>query len=188
VAKGSLDEKPITENFLIWDRPLQGNASLNFFVPRAKAPTILGLKMPDDWNFNMRLFVQSGKRYTSSFFTGRYYKSSNKLRPEYRTDIDNPYSNVADFWMWADLNLEKYVKLAGLNFIFSVEVLNLFNRKNSNIINPITGRAYEYGDPTPTDWNDPLFPDVQAPLDPYPYNPARYLNPRNVKLGIKIRF
>jgi hypothetical protein len=75
-----------------------------------------------------------------------------------------------------------------MNLTFTIEVLNLLNRNNSNIINPITGRAYEYGDPTPLGWNDPLYPDVQAPLEPYPYNPARYLNPRNVKLGVKLRF
>jgi outer membrane receptor protein involved in Fe transport len=188
VAKGSLDEKPITESFLIWDRPFQGNASLNLFVPDNKAPKIFGFKIPDDWNINVRLFAQSGKRYTPSFFTGNYIKSGNDLRPEYRTDIDNPYSKVAQYWMWVDLNFEKYFKIAGMNLTFSIEVLNLFNQKNSNLINPITGRAYEYGNPTPLGWNDPLYPDVQAPLDPYPFNPARYLNPRNVKLGVKVRF
>ena len=188
VAKGSIDEKPITENYLIWDRPFQGNASLNLFIPRKKAPRLFGLQIPDDWNLNLRLFAQSGKRYTPSYFTGSYVKSGNALRPEYRTDIDNPYSQVADFWMWADLNFEKYFNIAGLNLTLSIEVLNLFNRKNSNIINSITGRAYEFGDPTPLSWNDPLYPDVQAPLDPYPFNPARYLNPRNMKVGFKLRF
>ncbi len=188
VAKGSLDEKPITESFLIWDRPFQGNASVNFFVPDKKVLKIFGLKIPDNWNINARLTTQSGKRYTSSYFTGNYIKSGDDLRPEYRTDIDNPYNKVAQYWMWFDLNFEKYFKIAGLNLTFSIEVLNLFNQKNSNIINPVTGRAYEYGDPTPNSWNDPMYPDVQAPLDPYPYNPARYLNPRNVKLGVKLRF
>ncbi len=188
VAKGSLDEKPITENPLIWDRPFQGTANLNFFVPKNKAPQLFGVKIPDNWNFNARFFAQSGKRYTPSFFTGRYIQYGNRERPEYRRDIDNPYSKVADYWMWVDVNFEKYYKIAGLDLVFSVEVLNLFNRKNSNLINPITGRAYEYGDPTPIGWNDPLYPDVQAPLAPYPFNPARYLNLRNVKLGIKIRF
>lgn len=188
VAKGGLDEKPITENFLIWDRPFQGNASLNLFVPRKSAPKIFGIQIPDDWNLNLRLFSQSGKRFTSSYFTGNYIRYGTIFRPEYRTDIDNPYSKVADNWTWVDLNFEKYFNIAGLNWTFSIEVLNLFNNKNSNLINPVTGRAYELGDPTPLSWNDPLFPDVQAPLEPYPYNPARYLNPRNVRLGIRVRF
>ena len=69
-----------------------------------------------------------------------------------------------------------------------VEVTNLFNNKNSQIINPVTGRAYEYGDPTPVEWNDPLYPELQAPVDPFPFNPARYLPQRNIKLGLAIRF
>lgn len=188
VAQGGLDEKPITENFLVWDRPVQGSASLNLFIPRDNAPAVFGWKLPDNWNLNFRLTLQSGKRYTPYYFTGSYLESGNELRPEYRSDIDNPYSDIADYWMWADMNFEKYYNLAGMDFVFSIEMLNIFNRKNSNIINPVTGRAYEYGDPTPNGWNDPLYPDVQAPLDPYPYNPARYLNPRNIKLGVKVRF
>ncbi|MFZ5515580.1 MAG: TonB-dependent receptor [Candidatus Zhuqueibacterota bacterium] len=188
VAQGSLEEKPITENFLIWDRPIQGAASFNLFMPKENTPAFYGWKIPGNWNFNLRVTLQSGKRYTPYYFTGSYLESSTDLRPEYRSDVDNPYSEIADYWMWADLNLEKYYKIARLNVIFSIEVLNVFNRKNSNIINPVTGQAYEYGDPTPNSWNDPLYPDVQAPLDPYPYNPARYLNPRNIKLGFKLRF
>jgi len=188
VAKGSLEEKPITENYLIWDRPFQGSANLNLYIPKSKAPSIFGLRLPDNWNINLRLFAQSGKRYTASYFTGQYVKYGDRLRPEYRTDIDNPYSEVAHLWMWIDLNFEKYFDIAGMRLVFSIEVLNMLNRRNSNIINPTTGKAYELGDPTPLGWNDPYFPDVQAPLDPYPFNPARYLNPRNVKLGVKIRF
>ena len=66
--------------------------------------------------------------------------------------------------------------------------MNLLNSKNSTIINPVTGRAYEYGDPTPNYYNDPLYPDLQAPLDPFPYNPARYLSPRQILFGISMKF
>ena len=71
---------------------------------------------------------------------------------------------------------------------FNVEVTNLLDWQNSAIINPTTGSAYEYGDSTPTTWNDPLYPDLQAPISAYPYNPARYLTRRNVKFGISFRF
>ncbi|MFQ5632003.1 MAG: hypothetical protein ACE5I1_24800, partial [bacterium] len=76
----------------------------------------------------------------------------------------------------------------GLDYTFSIEVVNLLDRKNSQIINPVTGRAYEFGDPTPTGFNDPLFPDTQAPISPFPFNPARYLTQRNVRAGLALRF
>jgi len=43
------------------------------------------------------------------------------------------------------------------------------------------------GDPTPNSWNDPLYPDLQAPLDPFPFNPARYLAPRQIKFGFTLK-
>jgi len=87
-----------------------------------------------------------------------------------------------------DLNFEKYFKISSLSFTFFAEVNNLFDAKNSAIINPTTGKAYELGDPTPTTWNDPLYPDLQTPISAYPFSPARYLTRRNVKLGISLRF
>jgi hypothetical protein len=69
-----------------------------------------------------------------------------------------------------------------------MEINNLFDTQNSAIINPVTGKAYEYGDPTPSSWNDPLYPELQAPIDPYPFDPSRYLTIRNVKFGVSLRF
>jgi hypothetical protein len=86
------------------------------------------------------------------------------------------------------MNFEKNFSSFGMSFVLSANVKNLFNNKNSSIVNPVTGRAYEYSDPTPIGWNDPLFPDLQAPVSPYPYNPARYLAGRNLILGLTIRF
>ena len=60
--------------------------------------------------------------------------------------------------------------------------------KNSAIINPVTGKAYEVGDAIPNSWNDPNYPDLQAPIRPYPSNPARYLTRRNIKFGFSFRF
>jgi hypothetical protein len=73
-------------------------------------------------------------------------------------------------------------------FALSIEVNNLLDKQNSAIINPVTGSAYEYGDDVPTSWNDPRYPDLQAPISAYPFNPARYLTRRNIKFGVSLRF
>jgi len=52
----------------------------------------------------------------------------------------------------------------------------------------VTGRAYEYGDPTVQSVNDPLYPDLTYPVDAFPYNPARYLTPRTYRLGMEFVF
>jgi hypothetical protein len=72
--------------------------------------------------------------------------------------------------------------------VFSIQVKNLLDNKNAAIINPVTGRAYEYGDLTPISWNDPLYPQLQAPVKAYPYDPSRYLTGRNVIFGLSMKF
>jgi len=86
------------------------------------------------------------------------------------------------------MNLEKGFNMAGLEWTLSFQIRNLLNNKNAAIIDPVTGRAYEYGDPTPTSWNDPKYPQLQAPVQPYPYDPSRYLAPRNLVAGLALRF
>jgi len=184
ILRGDLDES-IKEEYVSWDRPYTITSSLNFYVEKDKplfgfAPGIL-----DDMNFYIRLFWQSGKRYTPNIFTGEYALDG---KPEYVSDRTNRFSLTGDDWFWIDLNFEKNFSLSGLNFKFFVEVNNVLDTKNSAIVNPVTGKAYEEGDAVPTSWNDPNYPDLQAPISPYPVNPARYLTRRNVKFGISLRF
>jgi outer membrane receptor protein involved in Fe transport len=184
VVRGDLNES-IKEIYTPWDRPVTGSIITNFYVEKDEplfgfAPGIL-----DDYNIYLKFFYESGKRYTAEIFTGDYAADG---RPEYNTDIANRYSKIAKNWFWVDMNIEKYFSLAGLKMSVFMEVNNLLDIKNSAIINPITGRAYESGDPVPSSWNDPNYPDLQAPINPYPFNPARYLTRRNIKLGLSLKF
>jgi outer membrane receptor protein involved in Fe transport len=184
VLTGDLDES-IKEEYVTWDRPINASLSLNFYVEKGNplfgfAPGIL-----DDYNLYLRFFYQSGKRYTPAVFTNSYQTDG---RPIYEFVRRERNSKLGDDWFWVDLNFEKYVSIDKLKFSIFVEVNNLFNFKNSAIINPVTGKAYEFGDPVPNSWNDPNYPDLQAPINPYPFNPARYLTKRNIKFGISFRF
>ncbi len=183
VVQGDLEES-IKENFLIWDRPLQVSMNTNFYVEPHEplfgfAPGIL-----DDYNLYIRFFFQSGKRYTPQLLTGYDPVSG---RPIYTTDRTNINGSVGESWFSIDLNFEKHVRIGTIDLSFLLEVTNLLDNLNSTIINPITGQAYEYGDPTPYGYNDPQYPDLQAPLSPYPYNPARYLAPRNIRAGFSVK-
>jgi hypothetical protein len=184
VLKGDLNES-IKEEYQPWDRPFTAAVSTSFYVVRGEPLFGLAPGILDDYNLYLRFFYQSGKRYTPAIFTGSVDEQG---RAEYETDFDNRYSEIGDNWFWVDLNFEKYFQLMNLNFSVFVEVNNLLDRQNSAIINPVTGRAYEYGDDVPGSFNDPRYPDVQAPITPYPYNPARYLTRRNIKFGVSLRF
>lgn len=184
VLQGDLQES-IKEQFVPWDRPVTATLSTNFYVERGNPLFGFGSGILDDYNLYLRFFFQSGKRYTPAVFTGSVDAQGRK---EYEFVRDERFGKVGSDWFWIDLNFEKYFVLSNLKFSVFVEVNNLLNTKNSAIINPVTGKAYEYGDDLPGSYNDPRYPDLQAPISPYPLNPARYLTVRNVRFGFSIRF
>lgn len=173
----------ISETFLSWDKPLQASANLYFNLEKGKGIFGFGRNILDDIAFKSRIFFQSGKRYTKQILIG-YLDDG---RPEYQSDIDNINGEIGENWFWVDLDIDKYIYISHFEMVLSLKIENLFNQKNSTILNPVTGEAYEYGQPTPNSYNDPLYPDLQAPITPYPYNPARYLSPRNIKFGISLK-
>lgn len=190
LAQGYLNERPITEDFLPWDRPWQLNVNINLTVRDGQHPKIFGVRLPDDWNLYARLFAQAGKRYSPQYLIG----VAGDGKPLYSSDrdqdgdVDDPYARIANNWRWLDINFEKYFRFGRNQLVFMIEALNVLDWKNTNIVNPVTGQAYEYGDPVPSSWNDPLYPDLQSPAEPFPFDPARYLSPRNIRVGLAFRF
>jgi hypothetical protein len=161
--------------------------SLNLNFTSRKGEPLLGFGrgILEDYNTYVRIFYQSGKRYNRQILV--YYDPVSG-RPQYTPDYLNPLSESAEPWFYIDLNFEKYFPLGFGKLVVSLEVQNILDRRNSQIINPVTGRAYEYGDPTVQSVNDPLYPDLTYPVDAYPYNPARYLTPRTYRLGLEFSF
>ena len=183
VFAGEIEEESIKENYLRWDRPIQINAVVNFYVRKGQAPRLWGLPLPDNWNLNIRWFMESGRRYTPFILS-----PSGNYVPDYR----NPYSRVSRYWSWVDVNFEKYFDVLGLRWTFFVEIKNLFDRKNDNIINGFTGRAYRTGDLIIIDGEptDPLVYNSTEPGRPIidPFNPARFRAPRQVLIGISTQW
>lgn len=183
VFAGEIEEEPIKENFLRWDRPIQFNTNINLFLRKGQGPNVFGIKFPDDWNLNLHWFLESGRRYTPFI-----------LSPSGNFVLDNlnPFSKVSRFWSVVDLNFEKYFKIAGLNITFFTEVRNLFDRKNDTIINSFTGQAYRTGDFIIIDGEptDPLVFNATEPGRPIvdPFNPARFRAPRQVLLGASFQW
>jgi outer membrane receptor protein involved in Fe transport len=182
VIRGDLLE-PVTEQFLSWDRPITASLSTNFYFEPGSFG--FGEGILDDWNLYVRAFFQSGKRYTPAVFTGFIDEQG---RREYERVRDERLGEIGADWFYIDLNFEKYFRLGNNTLSFFIEVNNLTDKHNSTIINSVTGRAYETGDDVPSSWNDPRFPDVQTPISPFPYNPARYLTRRNMRFGVSFTF
>lgn len=188
-------ESAIKENFVSWDRPFQVSLTTNMNVKKDEPLFDVGQGYLDNYNVFIRAFYQSGKRYTEQLFV-QLDPSDN--RPIYRSYSENPYQKIAEDWFYIDMNIEKYFDLGFAKLTVNLEIKNLLDNKNSQIINPVqqvnadgskeSARAYEYGDVTPASWNDPLYPDRNGTISPYPFNPARYLAPRSARLGVSLRF
>ncbi len=179
------EPETIKETFLIWDRPVQVSFNLNFTVPKGEPLFGFGEGVLDDINLYTRIFFQSGKRYTPQIYVGN---DAIIGRPQYVSDLNHINESIGDDWFYIDLNLEKYFDLGFGRLVASLDIENLLNRKNSQIINPVTGKAYEYGDPTPNSYNDPLYAQLSGDIQPFPYNPARYLKPRTLRVSLAFRF
>ena len=171
------------EQYLAFDRPWNINAGV-IFTPDSTF-RVLGKRIN-----GFRAFLSY--RYTSGFrYTPQVKVSENDLgRPEYEERNDRFLEEIATPWINFDLKLSydwMFSKHTGL--VFSVEVRNMFNHLNAQIINPVTGRAYEFGDDVPLTWRDPR-PEFNGPQETGvdPRNPARYLAPRQVLYGIAFRF
>ncbi|HTX18910.1 MAG TPA: TonB-dependent receptor [Bacteroidota bacterium] len=175
-------ETTIKETYMPWDRPVQGSLTLNYKVPKNEplfdfAPGVL-----DNYSVFVRFFYESGMRYTPLLPAG----FDNTGRALYVTDYNNIDGSVGQNWFYINLNIDKDIDLGGARMTLSLEVENVLNDKNTQIVNAVTGRAFEYGDNTTG--NDPRYPQLQGTISPYPYNPARYLTPRTAKVGVGIQF
>lgn len=177
-------EVPLSrEQYLAFDRPWSVNAGLTFLPDSTMR--FLGFN-PTGFRAFLSFNYTSGFRYTPQQLVSR-----NDLgRPEYEVLNDQYLQERATPWVNFDLMLSYDWKIGkrGQGVGFSIEIRNLLNNKNAQIINPITGRAYEYGDDVPNTWRDPR-PQYNGPRESGvdPRNPARYLAPTQILYGLTFR-
>ncbi len=174
------------EYYLPWDVPLDFKTNHTFKIDRKKAthPNGLGNK----WSFYFETVWRSGVRYTPYYFS---YNDVNTGRPIYvqSTDPNDKWGKVGEYWFWADATVTKWWNFKWGKLSWNLQITNLFNNQNASIINPVTGRAYSYGDNVPDTWVDPRYNNPkQGVQGPPPTNPARYLAQRHIITGVAVKF
>lgn len=167
------------EQFLAWDRPWDVKWNI-IFKPDTSMHILHG------FTGFMTMRYSSGYRYTPQIKVG----TNNLGRPIYEPDLDRYLAESGKAWFNADLKLSYQVSLKknkNSGLIFSFEIRNLFNNKNAQTVNPITGRGYEAGDDVTDNYRDERYlgPEENGAL---PDDPARYLAPTQFLYGISFKF
>lgn len=203
LARGDIDNT--FETPLAWDRPIDLKASVT--LKHNKDRPLLGVPGLNKLQLFLSGNYRSGQRYTPVEFTGNQvnpFTGEADWRPIYETitDPSKRFSEIGTSWLWFDMNLQRSVEIGATDLRLTLEVTNILNRKNSVIINPVTGEAYPDVDSGSTDFvalrgnsdydvpsgtRDPRYDDPTSSGLP-PFNPARYLPPRHIMLGLSYRF
>ncbi len=201
IQDGNLDNT--FETPLAWDRPFDVKASTTFSWDRRDP--LWGVPGLNRFRLYLASTFRSGQRYTPVEFVGREanpFTGERDWRPIYETvsDPEQRFSAVGKPWWWFDLNLQRRVAVAGQDLVFALEVTNLFNQQNAVIVNPVTGEGYpdlDVADVTdlrgdasydvPSNLRDPRYEDPNTNGLP-PVNPARFLPPRHILLGVSFEF
>ncbi|NND71706.1 MAG: TonB-dependent receptor [Rhodothermales bacterium] len=202
LARGDIDNT--FETPLAWDRPIDLKTSVT--LTHDKDAPLWGIPGLNKLQLYLSGTYRSGQRYTPVEFTGNQvnpFTGEQDWRPIYETvqDPSKRFSEIGSSWLWFDLNLQRALQVGPANVKLTLEVTNVFNQKNSVIVNPVTGEAYPElaagtdftalrGDPTydvPSGTRDPRYEDPTTSGLP-PFNPARFLPQRHIMLGLSFRF
>lgn len=171
------------EQFLAFDRPWNFNLGV-MFKPDSTL-NIAGYSL-EGWRVFFRQSYSSGRRYTPV----RQVGENNLGRPVFEPQNDRYLQEIGTSLLNTDIKLSRDIVLnkeKGTGLTFSIEVRNALNHKNAQVINPVTGRAYEPGDPVTNSFRDPRFlgPQERGALAD---DPGRYLAPRQILYGISFKF
>ncbi len=171
------------EQYLAFDRPWDVTVGVTF---KPDSTLSIGKFSLYGWRIFLSQSFNSGYRYTPVEQTG-----VNDLgRPLYASQPDQYLEKVGSNWWNTDLKISKdfyFNKKSRSGITLSIEVRNLLDNKNAQILNPVTGRAYENGDNVTESFRDPRYLGPQE-NGAVPNNPARYLAPRQVLYGIAFKF
>ena len=181
VEAGKLEEKPLSENYLRWDKPVRLFANIYFNVDKGQNLQLWKFRTPDRWGITTRIDWESGKRYTRKKIVGTQVDEFGREYYTTVTEYDKPYEAISNAWWTVDLKVHKLFSFRGVNCKLFCEVENLFDKKIPRLINPVTGQPYRPGDVLTE--SETSFRYAPRALDP-----SNYGWPRTVVAGMHITF
>ena len=185
LATGNLEST--VELPLAWDSPIDAKAFAVFTLN--KEGGLWGKTWLNYMSFYTEAIFRTGRRYTPYTYEGLEPVSGRPIY-EIESDPERRFAEIGASLFWLNMNYRKWWPMDWGQIAFTVELTNALNNKNSSIINPVTGRAWESGDPVPSEWRDPSYLDPRDPrsFGTPPDNPARYFEQRHVMVGVGLKW
>jgi len=174
VEAGMIPEKPLTENYLSWDEPFRLIGNLRFHMYEDNVSPWI-----NNWSLNAHIEAQSGRRYTESIVQDTVITADGTIWYIGTSRSDNPYGEIADPYITVDLKFTKNFYFKSLTYGFYIDAQNLFDYKVPRRINPFTGQPYDPGEIISYSYFGGRNPND---------DPSRYYAPRQIMLGIFLRF
>jgi len=175
------------EFYLPWSSPwdIKGNA----LVTLKNENGYLGKKWLNKMSFYLEFVWRSGRRYTPYYYNGTEPETG---RPIYIQEqgAENRYSAIGKSTYWVDFSYKKWWNVKKVSIAWTFEITNLLNTKNPARINPVTGNAWNAGDPVPTEWRDPSYLDPRdsRSYSTPPNDPSRFMQQRHFMMGVQLKF
>ncbi len=186
VQAGELDEKPLGENFMPWDKPLQFFSNLYY-------------NSPSGWGVSTRFEFSSNRRYTRAVPGTEEYPDG-LIEVNGENYYIGTYENDKPFYYFSDYS-PKLFKLFGLDNIkghslvdvklyktftynqkklkLFVEFENIFDEMIPRRINPYTGQGYNPGEIIPYSMINSPNPNK---------DPSRNSRPFSAEFGMQVYF
>ncbi|HUU44211.1 MAG TPA: TonB-dependent receptor plug domain-containing protein, partial [Acidobacteriota bacterium] len=163
---------------LDWDKPWRTSFDISLSFGPDDTPRLFGIGLGRHWDLHVSFWAEAGKRYTP------YADSLASAADTVYYRAGEPNSKLGPYWNSLDIAWQKHFTVGGANLTFIFEVANLFNHRNVTLVNPLTGRGYEEGDPIPT--GDNFFETPPEGYDlPIWADPARFEHPTHWQIGLK---
>ncbi|MBC8400692.1 MAG: TonB-dependent receptor [Candidatus Marinimicrobia bacterium] len=172
VQAGEIREKPLGENFMSWDRPIQLFSNISY-------------NHPSNWGLSIRLDYRTGRRYTASIpgskeFPDGFRENGGVVYYTGTTDDDRPYYAISEIpEKTIDIKIFKSFTVNSLRFKTFIEIENLLDSRIPRRINSYTGYGYDPGEIY-------SYSMLESP-DPN-YDPSRVRPPRATTMGVQILF
>jgi hypothetical protein len=171
VYQGELRGLP-RETRLDYDQQHTLNLFLRYSVQPNEEYNVLGLNI-NNWGASMTWNYGSGFPYTP-------FNQARGLQDFYLINTgDGPFTSEVNISLYKGFTL-----LDKVNLVFSVDVVNLLNRKNVNLsgggFNTYTGLVKKFGDYEPKERLTYLWNGFESSVPPYSFRP-----PRQITFGLK---